>query len=139
MRNKTAFIFILLANIALLAHAVIPHQHHIEALESSIGICTHFSKHDHHHGTIPVCDNNHHDQKSTRCLIQTLVIPGNQQEEFKLFFKTVLNVDLFLLSLDDTIISPKEIVDNSYIIFTKEPLYSRLLNTSQGLRAPPVC
>lgn len=139
MKNKTAFIFVLLANLFLLAHAVVPHHHHTDTPLEIVVECNHQEEHS-HKGKIPFCNDDHQDHETTACgFTQLLVIPNNPFKEI------IESVDLefidilFLIGpnfdcLQSVIYSdkPPEIAENTF-------LYSRLLVSSQGLRAPPVC
>jgi cell division protein FtsL len=66
MKNKTAFIFVLLANMVLLAHAVIPHHHHQQqvCVES-----THCLNDEYAHTHESSQHNHHHDGSADNCCI----------------------------------------------------------------------
>ena len=140
MKNKTAFIILLLTNMFLLAHAVVPHHHHTNSpLEIAVE-CNHHEEHS-HQGKVPFCDDEHQDHETTVCsLNQIMVVPNNQ---FKEIIESVdlefTDIPFLAVVLDfnysyssDRSDSPPEVAKNSL-------LYSRLLVSSQGLRAPPVC
>ena len=78
MRNKSAFIFVLLATLVLLAHAVVPHHHHNEnPISISDNVCHHEEHNDHEN--VLVCIQDHEDHETTACsLTQILLLPNNR-------------------------------------------------------------
>jgi Family of unknown function (DUF6769) len=140
MRIKTAFIFVLLANMVLLAHAVIPHHHHTEDPVEIVVECTNTNHEDHtDHKRIPVCDDDHKEGEIAPCITTTMLVPNNQFRAITSLEQiTTSNVLPFTLlvfnynTIPDGTINSVEVIENV-------PLYSRLLTSSQGLRAPPVC
>lgn len=139
MKNKSAFIFLILANVILLAHAVVPHHYHNENHISVHVDCSQEEEHNHHE-SVPFCHEEHEESETEACSIaETLVIPANQLrliemsaelESSQILFNSVFDYDF---SLED--IS----VDNPYRIAENIPISSRFLISSQGYRAPPVC
>lgn len=139
MKNKTAFIILLLTNLVLLAHAVVPHHHHTDTpLEIAVE-CNHQEEHS-HQGKIPFCNDDHQDHETTACsLTQTMVIPNNQFKEIiesvDLEFTDIIFFVVPDFNYSHSVVysnKPPEIAENTF-------LYSLLLVSSQGLRAPPVC
>lgn len=140
VKRITAFIFILLANIVLLAHAVVPHQHYfghvcIGTEHSQDNEATHESNStepDHKH------DGNN---TSTSCVLkQAVVLPTNQsRQECDYISYTDNNSTKFLFALFNSGTESAVLVllceaSDKVII----PSYSSFVNTSLGLRAPPV-
>lgn len=138
MRNKTAFIFVFFANIVLLAHAVIPHHHHQNfPLETYID-CNHNEGHK-HHVNMPVCNHDHQHDKITACIIQAMLIPGEEIRGKYISEKNVANDMLFLALFVYNFSAHENLLGISLEIAESIPLYSQLLNSCLGLRAPPVC
>lgn len=95
MKRVTAIIFVLLANISLLAHAVIPHHHHDRMAVAIVDMVateqvhhehSHDDSHSHDHHSHYHHSHNHHDNhqhgsQSEECLIsETLAILTRSQE-----------------------------------------------------------
>ena len=128
-----------MTNLVLLAHAVVPHHHHIDTpLEIAVE-CNHHEEHS-HQGKIPFCDNDHQDHETTACsLTQTMVIPNNQFKEIIESVDLEFTDILFLIVPDFDCLQSGIYSDKPPEIAENNLLYSRLLVSSQGLRAPPVC
>lgn len=139
MKNKTAFIILLLTNLVLLAHAVVPHHHHIDTpLEIAVE-CNHQEEHN-HKGKIPFCDDEHQEHETTVCsLNQIMVVPNNQFKEIIESVDLEFTDILFLIVPDFDYLQSGIYSDKPPEIAENNLLYSRLLVFSQGLRAPPVC
>lgn len=140
MRNKTAFIFVLLANILMMAHAAIPHHHHTEAPEEIAVECSHEEEHDHHHENLPVCNDDHEHGETTPCILTAATLVPNNQNRLNELLEQVIDSEilfytLFVFNSANISLEP----DFEIEVFEDIPLYSRLLVSSQGLRAPPVC
>ena len=148
MKRNTAIVLVLLANIVLLAHAVIPHHHHDSALcfstthENTCCEHDHGDSHEHHHHS-PISEDANHDSDTdhdfVNCLLnQVFLIPSNH---LNLESKTLdfdLGVDF--VSTDIRISTNNNIAYYSWI---KEfpPLlehsYPLFIQRSIGLRGPP--
>lgn len=146
MRNATAILFILCANIVLLAHAVIPHHHHDEVACFEV-ITT--EKHDHGH----CCDHQDagHQEKhdagtSNDCCVLNdfmAIIPDNFKQEIKPlnFSFEAKNFNHFLLAVipagDELLLSG--LTDS----FRQNPIPDKCLpaagSLGPGLRGPPSC
>ena len=139
MKNKTAFIFLLLANLILLAHAVIPHHHHADKpLEIAVE-CSHHEEHSHHEN-IPVCDDDHNQGDTSPCIIASAMLLPNNQEMAITSIEQVAAIDVLpvdLLVYNTLVISINP--DKPPEFTERNPIYARLLVSSQGLRAPPLC
>lgn len=140
MKNKTAFIFLLFANIILLAHAVVPHHHHKETPVSVSIECSHDEEHN-HHDKLLFCDGNHEQNDNIPCNLTIGILSENIQHRINSFSKNTPSSDVLfysLLVLNYCTFSDK-IVPRPINLAENTPLYSRLLVSSLGLRAPPVC
>lgn len=145
--KKAIFIgFLLLANIVLLAHAMIPHRHldgiAVAHLESHCHDSTdsHHEDHDHdfNHRTTP---HQHEDNPSEHCLLN--IIYTRSESNMKIISPVYYNCGLLLFldvpgtkdkfGLVDIVVLP--IKQKPY----SESFYSRFSSNSVGLRAPPVC
>jgi len=137
IRKTTTIIFILLANIILLAHAVFPHHHHGQM------VCLNFS-HCYHAGndssTYPADCGHEHDSESpvSNCILkQLVVVPANQAR--------IEPAILYLENFSDCyILQAGNLYElQSTELFRKNPypkdvpIFQSFLDYSQGLRAPP--
>ena len=142
IRKKTAIFFILLANIALLAHAVVPHHHHKSLVCVESNHCQ--SDSDTHNHNTCAHDHEHDGDAGTECCVlkQAVVIPANSvKQEFK-FLGCDDNHSLFVhfqaILFSNAILSfVPRIIQNAQISL-KTSSYSFFVSTSSGLRAPPV-
>lgn len=141
MRNKIAFIFVLLANMVLLAHAIIPHHHHHESPAAIAFDCSHEEEHEHeHHEKLPFCNDDHEEGETKSCEITDAPIIPNSQNKLNELLEQVVTTDILFISLyvfnysffSSGSYCPDEIVESI-------PIHTRFLFSSQGLRAPPVC
>lgn len=146
VKRTTAIFFILLANIVLLVHAVVPHHHHQEQVcivNSHCQVDNHShnhgdSGHDHDH------DHQHDGNNESDCCVlkQAVAIPSNLlKQDCKSFnsednhrdfdgFQCVLfdnELDIFV-QIDSSVAKLQFLSSN----------YSHFVNTSIGLRAPPI-
>ncbi len=138
MKNKTAIFFVLLANIIIVAHAVVPHHHlprqffiiteHSD--EDVNGHKHHTDEHNHEHG-----DANDYDY----CLLkQVITTPANSsKQEFSspsidFNFGSVLAI----LIKNDFACNPPPILSYRQSTFHNS-FYTCFINSVSGLRAPP--
>lgn len=138
IRKFTAYVLILLANIILLAHAVIPHHHH----ESVICIVQKHCKNDtkQHKHNVTEHDHQHDDNKNTTtCILkQSFVVPTSQDKYLKIGinFSDNHNHDYFLPS--NFGYSDLQSVLKTVIYFSeRSSLILPLVTSSHGMRAPP--
>jgi hypothetical protein len=145
MINRVATIlFILLANIVLLAHTVIPHHHHNEK------ICV-IDSHCDDHSNSAAEEHNHesheHDnsQNKTNCVLDlTYIAPvfqGKQELISVIIFNLYPNAHcLQAILLGAYVFDNKTGMHYSDAppIFFNASLYSNFVNRIQGLRAPPI-
>ena len=142
IKKVSALFIILLANIILFAHAVIPHYHHrtevcIESFHREID-------HDDHEDKTTDPKHEHNDENSSDYCAskQVFIIPGNQvKQEYKCLDNT--DTDLQLDKLQ-TIVIDKDLYCHFPAILSKNQLlfytstYSCFASTILGLRAPPI-
>ena len=141
IKRGTALAFILVANIILLAHAVIPHHHHHSSdffTESSA--CQTVCK-SHEHSD---CEHNSSSKEHYDCCVlkQVVTIPSNQiKPEFKFL---ICNNDHNTLDTFQSVLFTSEYSNSPIACFAvKRHNYrtsstSRYVGSCQGLRAPPV-
>ena len=139
MKKAIALTFILLANIILLAHAVIPHHEHDNML-----IClfdSHCGEYDATHSDSD-CDHHHNQACSDRCcLIDNIFDPSDNKE--KTICQMPLRYDcqhpLYLLTSNS--LALQVLFDNTLLLFLFAPFIDTchidFISQSLGLRAPP--
>ena len=140
LRKITAYIFILLANTVLLAHAVVPHHHHHEQVCIDNTCCQENAK-DHEHNTPQ--DNHQHDgdNNSATCVLkQVVVLPSNLGRQENACYYGYDNhsydfISIVFLTGNDEFIPVFRIFDSVNDLASSYPSF---LNTSLGLRAPPI-
>ena len=130
--KKTAYIITILANIILLAYAVVPHHHH------KYQVCL-LSEHC-QTNDFDDTENHHHDSqtKSNNCLLsQAILLPigNNTKEDQSIVYN--YGFDVFINTTHE--LSTNHLVINSIEILTPDSLFifSSYINNSLGLRAPP--
>jgi hypothetical protein len=141
IKKTTAVAFLMLANILILAHTVVPHHHHEKqvCLENSHCI---------HDGLTPEHDNNRdshsHDGENNHddCVLKTPVVVFSNQwkPDFK-YNNTADCSDLDIFHYNLLISSTKYMIPvlSSFISErVTDDSYSSLVSASLGLRAPPV-
>ena len=142
IKKRTAIFFILLANIILLAHAVIPHHYHQE----QVCIVNEHCQNDsiaHNHNTSGHNHQHDGDNNSESCALKQAVgIPANSvRQEFKwrgcddnhLEF---VHFQAVLFSSEFTSFVP-QIIQNAQIPLILSSHFN-FVSTSLGLRAPPI-
>lgn len=139
IKKLTAYSFILLANIVLLAHAVVSHHHHqiVVCVESS-----HCQDNNIAHKNNTPEDNHQHDgSSSANCILnQAIILSSNQgkNETDCVFYSHNRSLALdYTLSHtgNDTIIPIFRIVASAPTVSFS---FSSCITTSLGLRAPPI-
>lgn len=138
--RRTAFWFILAANMFILAHAAIPHHQHGGQLHFSISECQHSGVHEHAHND-PVCCQDLPEDKPVECSLQHVVFfPGKQFRSYDApvrEYQWEQNSNPHILSTFNVVI--KLLFQRGFLSDKiSATLYSCLLRTSQGLRAPPL-
>lgn len=142
MRGRyTAFGFILLANIMLLVHAIVPHHHHMGIVcftqNHSHEVCCSDAQHEHNSTS-----NDSHSEESECCILkQNFLIPSDEiaktvrcvygeiHSKIQSWFVALLTSS-FELKLFST-------VKFKHQFFDALPHYSYYLSSSLSLRAPP--
>ncbi|MDP3445042.1 MAG: hypothetical protein Q8T08_19450 [Ignavibacteria bacterium] len=138
MKKITAFVFILLANIILLVHAVVPHHHHQEMVCLESNHCQSGHTHD------DSADTHNHDQNNTAesCALKVVFALPSHFATAKNFAESCfvyhIDTDLFQALTDAThfCFNPPEI-SNEFFDFI--PIFhSKSVNLNVSLRAPPI-
>jgi len=139
--KTTAIFFLLLANIILLAHAVIPHHYHQEQVCIVNAHCQNDSKAHQHNAS---GHNHEHDgsEGTQNCVLkQAVAIPANSlKQEFKCLgcddnHSPLVHLQAVLLSHEFNSFVPK-IISIAQIPL-KTSSHSCFVHSSLGLRAPP--
>ena len=138
MKKATAYLFLFLANMILLVHAVVPHHYHHSQ------VCIE-SKHDENHDAADEhdCTADHHEQdgNSTEscALKQVVVLPSNPDKQ-----EYVLENSSHKTSADKLFSLFYAGTEPAISVFYKDQTipdllfsYTTCLKTSFGLRAPP--
>lgn len=140
--KKIAIVFIVLANIMILVHAVLPHYHH-DGL-----VC--FTKEDVEHTTEcshpdggstfeQSCEHHHHDHSHLEaCSLKDTVLRYDdrlQENGLMKFDEFILSAELFLsiLGIEEPLLE-QEVLPKPYIL----NYISTYVDNNQCLRAPPV-
>jgi hypothetical protein len=137
IKNLTAYRFIIVANIVLMAHAVLPHHHHqsVVCVESS-----HCRDNNNAHNHNSPEDNHQHDgNTSTNCILKQAVIVSSNQGKNET--DLVFNSHCHSLDLHLAFTGTKDIIPIFRIIALVTDVsfsFSSYLTTSLGLRAPPI-
>ena len=137
IRKTTAIIFILLANIILMAHAVFPHHHHEQQVCLNLSHCHHTNNNSPTH---PADCTHEHDSDSpvTNCILkQLVVVPANQGriEPVVLYLENFTDCFILHSGYSNELQFTELFRINPY---PKDvPLFQTYLDYSQGLRAPP--
>lgn len=145
IRRLTATFFIILANISLLAYAVIPHHHHAKGEVAIVDVVDFYShghhEHDHHdsHGEDGChCSCSH----SEECLLNEKPMMVFRGKESELCFQNS-NADNATLLLLDALPGAPELPQPpaiSLVFHTPQtPCLPSVAIGSNGLRAPPHC
>lgn len=139
-KKFTSIFFILLANIVLLVHSVVPHHHHKAEVCIDNSHCE--SEADNHNYS---CEENNHEHDSSNnneyCILKQLVVTkSNFSKRTSLYSENNVNPPQFNFFQDILLSAEKE----SLVplgIKTQPPqfitYYSFLVNTSLSLRGPP--
>ncbi len=133
--KRTAYIITFITNILLLVFTVVPHHHHYNKSQICV-INSHCQTDD-----IDSNENHQHDNhsKSNSCLLsQAIVLPlsNNTKESQSIVYD--YGFDVYIITSDE--LFDKYLTLNPIEILTpKTPLsFSSYINSSLGLRAPPV-
>ena len=142
MKRVLSIFFLLLANIAILVHAVVPHHHHNKVFAAIVDILDEDAQHALNHSHRQ--DSHHHDSGSEECAInETLVaVAFRLQKDNGVApesFDVDSHLDLFVTDITATAV-PEPVGGLSFVL--KPYLagdYIDHISRSLGLRAPPAC
>ncbi len=138
--NHIGILFLALAGVIILAHAMVPHHLHNGQAFIETTECNYL----HHHEATnhsPVCNHNHSDSESTDCVLHhLLVVPGKQvRAEQPVISSTLLNSSCDLLNHEFlTSDLNKNASEWLFHIEGTIPLPTSLYASTKGLRAPPL-
>lgn len=138
-KRATAISLIMLANIILLAHSVVLHHHHEDSVyfvHSDYSLVNDFNKHSD-------TEHNHENDYEYCILKQLIVVQSNQFKQESKWPASISDcTDFSAYPADCFDLQSGEL---SFLDVSNIPLppliqssYSRLINISKGLRAPPV-
>lgn len=154
MKNVTSIVFLLLANIVILAHAAVPHHHHNGIVVSIFNFLSvsETLEHDHHDYAPSYTDYNQNSDKHSHqgeyneyCLLNGIYLNVSQDKQHYLssdstdLFKQIDYFPLFAaISTNDI-----ELKDYGCLPFRQKPYvnpyHSHYITHCLGLRAPPFC
>lgn len=155
MKKAIPFIFLLLANIIILAHTFVPHHHHDSI---AVAIVNTFSAddeavHNHGHGNNHIHTHSHdkanntkaHDHSghelSEECLLNAPYLRQNQVKQFSSADNDFSPVPDFIILF--SLVPRININDYGELPFIQKPYlisyHTTYISQSLGLRAPPVC
>ena len=131
MKRAVSLSVILLANVMMLVHGIIPHHHHQDVI--------HITIHHEHDDRIPDCHSDN--EYGLMTIVKTRIGTNKQLGQFIDFNLGMdLSPDFFPLFSDDAI---PPIVENVGLLFEFQDFilftYADTIFCSKGLRAPPVC
>jgi hypothetical protein len=136
-RKTTAIFFILLANIFILAHVAVPHNH-IHGFVSFFDEYSHSNEVSHdHHNTSDTSDESQENDIDF-CLLNQAVQVGRYETEFNTQVYGEHIIFNLILGSGIEIISPYFLKIPPPFYEIPPSLYSNLINKGLGLRAPPV-
>ncbi len=139
IKKIAAYIFILLANITLLVHAVIPHHHHQEEVCIISSHCDDNGDNHQH-----PADGHHHDHNSSSnhdycALNQIVAVPFSQ---LKYDYNTIDGIDYHSIFTGAIIVNmdidgplPISLIKTQLLLFSSN--YSSFFGASFSLRGPP--
>jgi hypothetical protein len=159
MKRRLSILMIMLANILILAHAVVPHHHHNKMFVAIVNVLddnardlfNHEHSHSHHHDGNNQTDNpaHHHDSGTEDCLMYeaeaAAALKNQTDDEGKCTIAPSQNSDdgmqillyaigLYELTLHSTN-SDDHVWRRPYVIRGHSDYVAR----AKGLRAPPTC
>lgn len=143
MKKAISIFFILLANIAILTHAVVPHHHHNKVFAAIINILDDDAQKvlNHSHDSKA----HHHDAKSEECAINETVIAAafrlqkdNSLDSGAFDFDyqfDLFSADIVIGTVASELLGSLPFVPKPYIAGSHLDFVARAI----GLRAPPTC
>ncbi len=142
MIKRTTYIFLILANILLFGHAVVPHHHHDKQVCLNIKHCVNDNTADVHdtHGKSHSHDG---DNNSDDCVLKIsfFSILNQNKTEFDFFNNTTINSGsdcFYFANLINSSILKLPVSLTPVFEKSQNSSYSSLVSNSLGLRAPPV-
>jgi hypothetical protein len=137
-----AYIFIFIANLVLLAHAVVPHHHHHHQICIQRTTCNENDNNNNHSHKTSASD---HEQSCntdlTKCLLkQAFVVPSTQsriirESENDTNFNNQEFCFISILGQLDL----SSVLQNIAYISQLPPILKSIVTVTNGLRAPPMC
>ncbi|MFV0590762.1 MAG: DUF6769 family protein [Draconibacterium sp.] len=145
MKRNLAAIFILLANMVLFAHAVVPHHHHDSNLCFEAKAAGHNANDECCGEGCKTSDESHQhnsDEASDDCLLSNVIalFNGDVKQNIRTqisFLNLIYNTSLFVLEGNENlrVSNPHFFIE---IVFNDQiPIYHSLASRAFGLRAPP--
>ena len=127
MKRAISLSFLLIANVILLAHTVVPHHHH-----ENVSICFSQTTHHEHEG-------NPSSEKC--CVIDNDYTPAENKLKTACHIHIKCNCGQILFALVSNSLNIQDFADDTIIHFRQNPyiplFYSKFISQSIGLRAPP--
>ena len=142
IKRTTAYIFIILAGILFLAHAVIPHHHHDTQICLVIKHCT-----NEHLTDEPGSDGKSHshdgDNNSDQCVLKAPVVLSLNQNKTDFYFYNHSSDNsghdgIYYAIVNSTNELKIPVLSTFFFEHSEDYSYSSLVSNSLGLRAPPV-
>ena len=135
MKKTLAILFLLLANLAFLAHVVVPHHHHGNATCFVVSHCDDGDSHSHDEPA----HNHDHSEGSLCKIFQDIVPSGSNDQKFKAEVNDFQQLTLIVIPEFVYLTDLKG--ENVFFLQTDSyiSLYESIIVSSQGLRAPPIC
>lgn len=150
MKKVIALPLLLLANLVILAHAIVPHHHHDKIVVSicdflSIEDALEHTHSDHHHGQEKGHEHTGHDL-GEECLLNELYIRASSNQNLSAshsgdfdLSNSHLDFPLYFCEFNQQI----DLTDYGELPFRQKPYvysyHTYYITHSLGLRAPPVC
>jgi len=142
IKRTTAFVFLVLASILVLTHAVVPHHHHGNQICFVNNHCINDNLKN-EHGTNGKNHTHDGDGSSPDCILKEPALLSSYQwkTDLRSFNQTSGSSDMdgFLFTIPDNTTEPHFTFQASFISErSSDCLYTSLVSNSLGLRAPPV-
>lgn len=146
MKRRLSIFFVLLANIAILAHAVVPHHHHNKVVAAIVNVLDtddehpygHEHHHDHHQGS-----HSHHDGDEGCVIFESLQAAVAQLQKSDTGWDKAPHFDggvtLFFVEPSVWVATPPVVVCASADTSYYASYLTDYLARAKGLRAPPTC
>ena len=133
-RKTVALIFVLMANIVLLAHAVVPHHHH-----NPVDVCLAIDAGSHRHGDVAADPHASHDHGTTlECIIGDIIVRGADDRLGLALseWHPVLDIDFYIVPVAESI--ALELMEGGHAFAPAQEVHTpEVFSSAFGLRAPP--